>query len=127
VQGVGCRVKSRVFIWCMDRGLFYRNVERFRGGLLGKAHRLLYDSTLGWRVKQKRQEGPGRTPSFVRVKVCLSNTVRRRWAVHSYGRSYLKTDNWEPRFIWTELEQYHRQAHARIAPGRVFTINSRVQ
>jgi len=30
--------------------LLYRNVQRFRGGLVFKAHRLLYHSTLGLRV-----------------------------------------------------------------------------
>jgi len=35
-------------------------VQRFRGGLVLKAHRLLYDSTLGLRVIMKnRQEGVG--------------------------------------------------------------------
>jgi hypothetical protein len=31
-------------------------VKRFRGGLVGKAHRLLYHSTLGWRVIKKRKK-----------------------------------------------------------------------
>ena len=29
----------------------------FRGGLVFKAHRLLYHSTLGWRVVEKKKEG----------------------------------------------------------------------
>ena len=33
----------------------HRNVQRFRGGLVFKAHRLLYHSTLGLRVIQKRE------------------------------------------------------------------------
>ena len=33
--------------------LLRRNVKRFRGGLVFKAHRLLYHSTLGLRVKKK--------------------------------------------------------------------------
>ena len=37
--------------------LLCRNVKRFRGGLLFKAHRLVYHSTLVWRVT-KKQEGP---------------------------------------------------------------------
>ena len=38
--------------------LLSRNVERFRGGLVSKAHRLLYHSTLGLRVmKKKKEEG----------------------------------------------------------------------
>ena len=32
-------------------------MERFRGGLVCKAHRLLYDSTLGSRVIKKRYRG----------------------------------------------------------------------
>jgi len=37
-----------------------RNVKRFRGGLVVKAHRLVYLSTLGWGVikKKKKQEIP---------------------------------------------------------------------
>jgi len=34
--------------------LKYQNVQRFRGGLVSKAHRLLYDSTLGSRVIKKK-------------------------------------------------------------------------
>jgi len=37
---------------CVEQ-LFSRNVERFRGGLVLKAHRLLYHSTLGPRVRKK--------------------------------------------------------------------------
>ena len=33
-----------------------RNVQRFRGGLVFKAHRLWYHSTLGWRVIKKKKE-----------------------------------------------------------------------
>jgi len=32
------------------------NVERFRGGLVFKAHRLLYHSTLGSRVLKKKKK-----------------------------------------------------------------------
>jgi len=35
--------------------LLYRNVQRFRGGLVFKAHRLLYHSTLGLRVIKKKK------------------------------------------------------------------------
>ena len=35
--------------------LLYRNVQRFRGGLVFKAHRLLYQSTLGLRVIKKKK------------------------------------------------------------------------
>ena len=33
-------------------------MQRFRGGLVFKAHRLLYHSTLGLRVIKKEEEGP---------------------------------------------------------------------
>ena len=35
--------------------LLRRNVKRFRGGLVFKAHRLLYHSTLGLRVIEKKK------------------------------------------------------------------------
>jgi len=31
-------------------------VKRFRGGLIVKAHRLVYHSTLGWRVIKKKKK-----------------------------------------------------------------------
>ena len=34
--------------------LLHRNVKRLRGGLVSKAHRLEYHSTLGWRVIKKK-------------------------------------------------------------------------
>jgi len=33
-----------------------RNVKRFRAGLVFKAHRLVYHSTLGWRVIKKKKK-----------------------------------------------------------------------
>ena len=36
-----------------------RNVNRFRGGLVFKAHRLVYHSTLGSRVIKKEEEEEG--------------------------------------------------------------------
>ena len=36
--------------------LLRRNVRRFRGGLVFEAHRLLYHSTLGWRVIKKKKK-----------------------------------------------------------------------
>ena len=45
--------------------LLHRNVKRFRGGLVFKAHRWLYPSTLGSRVikKKKRKNGGARSLS----------------------------------------------------------------
>jgi len=34
----------------------YRNVKRFRGGLVFKAHRLVYHSTIGLRVIKKKKK-----------------------------------------------------------------------
>jgi len=36
--------------------LLRRNVKRFRGGLVFKAHRLVYHSTLGWRAIKKKKK-----------------------------------------------------------------------
>ena len=38
-----------------EEQLLYRNVQRFQGGLVFKAHRLLYHSTLGLRVIKKKK------------------------------------------------------------------------
>ena len=35
--------------------LLYINVQRFSGGLICKAHGLVYDSTVGWRVINERR------------------------------------------------------------------------
>ena len=46
-------------VWGMEFGrnaLLRRNVKRFRGGLVFKARRLLYHSTLGLRVIEKKRE-----------------------------------------------------------------------
>jgi len=39
---------------CGTEQLLRRNVKRFRGGLVFKAHRFVYHSTLGWRVTKKK-------------------------------------------------------------------------
>ena len=36
--------------------ILHRNVQRFPGGLVFKAHRLVYHSTLGWRVLKKKKK-----------------------------------------------------------------------
>jgi len=43
----------------LARELLHRNVQRFRGGLVVKAHRLVYHSTLGSRVIKKKKVGEG--------------------------------------------------------------------
>ena len=40
--------------------LLYRNMQRFRGGLVFKTHRLVYYSTLGRRVIKKKREAEWR-------------------------------------------------------------------
>ena len=74
VQGSGCRVqgagfRAKLMHVCSNEfssntrlggwvELFNRNVQRFRGGLVVKAHRLLHHSTLGLGVvKKKKVEG----------------------------------------------------------------------
>ena len=54
--------------------LLSRNVERFQGGLVFKAHRLLYNSTLGPRVinKKKKKGGHLQAP---RSRPCLAESV----------------------------------------------------
>jgi len=41
---------------CTRGQLKNRNVQRFRGGLVLKVHRLVYHSTLGLRVKKKKKK-----------------------------------------------------------------------
>ena len=55
--GVGCGVQGVGF-----GQLLHRNVKRFRGGLVVKAHRLLYHSTLGLRETKKRRRFGDRAP-----------------------------------------------------------------
>ena len=50
---------------CSRHAPLGRNVKRFRRGLVFKAHRLLYHSTLGWRVIKKKKTRATR-PSDVR-------------------------------------------------------------
>ena len=50
-EGVGWRVEGGGSV---EEQMLSRNVERFRGGLVFKAHRLFYLSTLGSRVTKKR-------------------------------------------------------------------------
>jgi len=60
--------------------LLIRNVKRFRGGLVFKAHRLLYHSTLGLRViKKKKSAGPrpGFRKSEAAPKACWWSHFRQ--------------------------------------------------
>jgi len=53
VQGLGRRIDSHM---SSKEKLFHRNVQRFRGRLVFKAHRPLYHSTLVLRVIQNEEE-----------------------------------------------------------------------
>ena len=44
----------------VNEQLLYRNVQQFRGGLVFKAHRLSYHSTLGLRVMKKKKVADAR-------------------------------------------------------------------
>jgi len=63
VRGLGCGVPgSRFQVSGFDfwmQGLIPGSVGLFRGGLVFKAHRLLYHSTLGLRIIKKRRRRPG--------------------------------------------------------------------
>jgi len=43
-------------VFSIKEQLLRRNVKRFRGGLVFKAHRLVYHPTLGWRVIKKKKK-----------------------------------------------------------------------
>jgi len=82
--------------------LLSRNVKRFRGGLVFKAHRLLYHSTLGLKVIKKkkkdgrRERGEERgeerrglvwfAPRQRSAEVSLTNASRLRCAESCFGR-----------------------------------------
>ena len=58
----------------MREQLLSRNVKRFRGGLVFKAHRLLYHSTLGSRVIKEKKNV---------IKTCKSQGVRTVYSIYS--------------------------------------------
>ena len=56
----GCVGFDRSVQSSIQEQLLHRNVQQFRGGLVFKAHRLVYHSTLGLRViKKKKFRVPG--------------------------------------------------------------------
>jgi len=62
-----------------------RNVKRFRGGLVSKAHRLLYHSTLGSRGIKKKRRRRRRAQSGPRARMSsMSPVVPCRWFRVSY-------------------------------------------
>ena len=74
-----------------DVGCESRNVKWFRGGLVFKAHRLVYHSTLGLRVIKKKKEreqdvdvrGKGNTLREVDGAEDAGFDERQRESVHS--------------------------------------------
>ena len=64
--------------------LLYRNVQRSRGGLVFKAHRLVYHSILGLRVIKKKR----RTLRVQRNHVSVMGVVIRYRAI-SYANTYI--------------------------------------
>jgi len=59
--------------------LLSRNVERFRGGLVFKAHRLLHHSTLGSSVIKKKKKKPYHGGSLGRRAVGRGREGDREW------------------------------------------------
>ena len=56
------RAISNRVLGIVQEGLLRRHIQRFRGGLVFKAHRRLYHSTLGLRVIKRQKKiaiGPG--------------------------------------------------------------------
>ena len=49
-----------------EEELLRTNVKRFRGGLVFKAHRLVYHSTLGWRVIKKKEKKKNPKPQSIK-------------------------------------------------------------
>ena len=67
-QNVGCRIEEQ---------LLRRNVKRFRGGLVFKAHRLVYHSTLVLKVRKKKMKIQGSGESFQGPEVRRQNSGGR--------------------------------------------------
>ena len=75
----------------------HRNVQRFRGGLVSKAHRLLYHLTLGLRAikknKKKYREHAGEASphpapfSFAPCSITPLLALPSAWTPHSWGRA----------------------------------------
>ena len=79
--------------------LLRRNVERFRGGLVSKAHRLLYRSTLGWSVIKKRRRTRSMSAplpwSFTATNITSAVSLRTPFtAVEQTTRTPVKARLW---------------------------------
>ena len=73
--------------WVCKQQLPYINVQRFRGGLVCKAHRLLYHSTLDLRVVKKKKSSPGRIDEVDQSWVCTG--VSRSYEIALFPRTII--------------------------------------
>ena len=72
--------------------LFRRNVKQLRGGLVSKAHRLLFHSTLGSRIiKKKKNLGAGSRPLDAGRSPATSCSATPRLTLHIYIYTYIYT------------------------------------
>jgi len=103
VEEEGCGVERRG-VWCMEEGVFRveeaaceqlhrRNVKQFRGGLVFKADRLLYHSTLGLRVIKKKKKKGRVLSKKKRVVYRGASLIRNRPPLGPYSRDM-------PRALW---------------------------
>ena len=69
-----------------EEQLLYINVQLIRGGLVCKAPRLLYRSTLGLRIKKKKRKGTRRPPAEVPCTAIPSCSRGERQQVTSPSR-----------------------------------------
>ena len=63
-------------------------MKRFRGGLVFKAHRLLYHSTLGLSVIKKTKKRKGTSGSSQHAYLCLASGLRPEPASDLSGRLF---------------------------------------
>jgi len=100
-------------------GLGFRNVKRFRGGLVFKAHRLLYLSTLGLRVINKRREEKkvgvqvlgGRVPQGAQISVSLWRGAHLSHAIP-----------WEKLFIKRIIKRIYKEFLPRSLPQSLIML-----
>jgi len=64
--------------------LLYRNAQRCRRGLVFKARRLLYHSTLGWRVIKKKEKRWGAQGCRMLISVQVENNPIRNISIPKF-------------------------------------------
>ena len=104
VQGAGCRVQGagceahrvkKVQFSVQEQSL-YINVQGFQSGLAFEAHRLLYHSTLGLRVTEKRRREvlpvKGIEPSlkymYIYIHIYIYTYIHICKCIHEYAYRY---------------------------------------